>query len=235
MAVLYGVLAVALIWALVTAFASANTAVLAKASRVTGGVLALGAAVLLGLRGRIDMALALAGAGAWLLGWSGLTLPGFGGRRQQSPDQSSRVRSLRVEMTLDHDTGEMDGVVLAGARAGRHLSSLDEVGLQFLLRECRMDDPEGVRLIEAYLDRRFPHWRQTAQDQEPTPEAPARSGVMTDAEAYQILGLEPGAGLDVIHQAHRRLMKGLHPDQGGSTYLAARVNQARDHLLRQQR
>jgi DnaJ-domain-containing protein 1 len=94
-------------------------------------------------------------------------------------------------------------------------------------------DAESVALLESYLDRRFPAWRQDTQgDGAGRQSRAAASGKMTDEEAYQILGLQPGAGRDEIARAHRTLMKKLHPDQGGSTYLAARVNQAKDTLLR---
>jgi DnaJ-domain-containing protein 1 len=97
-------------------------------------------------------------------------------------------------------------------------------------------DVESVALLESYLDRRFPAWRQNAQGD--TAGGQSRStarGKMTDEEAYQVLGLQPGAGRDQISRAHRGLMKKLHPDQGGSTYLAARVNEAKDTLLRTHR
>jgi DnaJ-domain-containing protein 1 len=101
-----------------------------------------------------------------------------------------------------------------------------------LLNECHANDPDGVRLLEAYLDRRFPDWRTADQNDEPAhPEARPSSATMTKEEAYQVLGLPPGAGPDEVRRVHRTLMKKLHPDQGGSTYLAARVNQAKDTLL----
>jgi DnaJ-domain-containing protein 1 len=94
-------------------------------------------------------------------------------------------------------------------------------------------DRGSAALLESYLDRRFPAWRQHAQrDAAGRQRRAATSTEMTEQEAYQILGLQPGAGRDEIGRAHRALMKKLHPDQGGTTYLAARVNEAKDTLLR---
>jgi len=228
-----GIAAVIVLWWLLNSFAHANPARLARALRIFGGSLALGVAVLLGLRGRIDMALLFGSLGAWLLGWGSFRIPGFGGQAQPTPGGMSRVRSTSVEMELDHDTGEMNGTVLVGAFAGQRLSALDLAQLQHLLRECGSDDPDGVRLLEAYLDRRFPDWRMTARDDEQTQAGPRpSSGIMTEEEARQILDIRPGAGPEEIRQAYRKLMKKLHPDQGGSAYLAARVNQAKDVLLK---
>jgi hypothetical protein len=239
---MYGAAAVFAVWWLSKVFARSNTAALARALKVAGGVLALGAAGVLGLRGRIDMALLLASLAAWLLGWSvfrmpGLgALPGFGPRAAPSPGRVSRVRSAMIEMELDHDTGTMGGTVLAGPFAGRRLDDLDEAALKALYEACRASDPEGLRLLEAYLDRRFAGWREDAQaDPHPGARGVAQTGAMTEQEAYQILGLEPGAPADEIGRAHRSLMKKLHPDQGGSTYLAARVNQAKEVLLARRR
>jgi DnaJ-domain-containing protein 1 len=127
--------------------------------------------------------------------------------------------------------------VTAGPEAGR---ALDDFTLDELIALARGFDAESWALLESYLDRRFPAWREHAQGEgagrsggEDRRAAP--SGKMTAEEAYQILGLKPGAGRDDISRAHRGLMKKLHPDQGGSTYLAARVNEAKDTLLRNHR
>ncbi|MBM1175431.1 DnaJ domain-containing protein [Microvirga arabica] len=229
---LYGIAAVTVLWFFLSNFAHANPATLAKFLKITGGVLSLGLAGLLAVRGRVDMALLTGSLGAWLLGWSRFTVPGLGTRSQRTSGSTSRVRSGLIEMTLDHDTGEMEGSVLAGTFAGQQLGSLDEARLRDLLTECQAGDPDGVRLLEAYLDRCFPHWREDTQNEEQRrAAAQPTSGVMNPEEAYRILDLQPGATPDQIRQAHRSLMKKLHPDQGGSTYLAARVNQAKDLLL----
>jgi DnaJ domain len=232
MTLIYGIAAVALVWWLSQKFAHTNAAVLAKALKVVGGVLALGAAGVMALRGRIDMAFLLGGLGAWLLGWSVYQLPWMQGSRPRTPGGVSRVRSAMIEMELHHDTGAMSGSVLAGSLAGRRLDDLDETALRLLYEECRAADLDGVRLLEAYLDRRFPRWREHAEPHaDAGPGAQPQAGSMTEQEAYQVLGLEPGAGVDEIRRAHRTLMKRLHPDQGGSTYLAARVNLAKEILL----
>jgi hypothetical protein len=229
---LYGIAAVAILWWFLSNLAQANPATLARLLKVIGGIVALAVAGLLAVRGRIDMALLIGSLAAWLLGWSRFTFPNFGGRPQRAPGSTSRVRSKLIEMTLDHDTGEIGGSVLAGAFAGQQLGSLDAARLRDLLIECHASDPDGVRLLEAYLDRRYPQWREDNRTEEqPHADAQSPSGVMTPEEAYRILELRPGASPDEIRQAHRTLMKKLHPDQGGSTYLAARVNQAKDVLL----
>jgi hypothetical protein len=115
---LYGAGVLVVLWWLSKTFATINPTALAKGIRIAGGVAALGVAALLGLRGRIEMAFLVGGAGAWLLGWNGLPIRGFGSRTAKQPGAVSRVRSAMIEMELDHDTGDMDGTVLAGARGG---------------------------------------------------------------------------------------------------------------------
>src|SRR5690606_22371906 len=96
-------------------------------------------------------------------------------------------------------------------------------------------DDESRALLVAYLDRRDAGWREYAQADAATGRSAASSGKMSEQEAYQILGLEPGASAEDIARAHRTLMKKLHPDQGGSTYLAARINEAKEVLTRRHR
>jgi len=140
-------------------------------------------------------------------------------------------------MELDHASGMIDGVVLVGAFEGRRLGELDEAELDSLLRACRVQDPEGARLLEAYLDRRF---AGRGPAQEGDGDAGGRSGgrvsaAMTEDEAYEVLGLGKDASREDVSRAHRALMKKLHPDQGGTTSLAARVNEAKDVLMRRHR
>jgi DnaJ-class molecular chaperone len=100
-----------------------------------------------------------------------------------------------------------------------------------LLRECRAADEESARLIEAYLDRADPDWQEDFAGARTEHRAAPGGGDVTVEEAYAILGLAPGADVEAIRAAHRRLMKQLHPDHGGTDYLATKINRARDVLL----
>ena len=232
MTLLYGIALAALLWWLSKVYARSDTAALAKMARTGGGVIALGGAAILGMKGQIGTALLLASLGAWALGWNALSLPGPWQGSKGGAGRFSRIRSAMIEMEIDHGTGAVEGTVLAGSLAGRRLSSLDPAGLRHLHEECSALDPDGLPLLEAYLDRRFTGWRENAQgDRDTRTRTHAPSGVMTKEEAYQVLGLQPGASLDEIRQAYRTLMKKLHPDHGGTAYLAARVNQAKEVLL----
>ena len=157
----------------------------------------------------------------WVQRWR--TNKRFGGSAPQTGAANS-VETAFLSMTLHHDSGRMTGSVKAGQFAGRDLATLTLVELLGLLQECQAADADSVALLEAWLDRAHPDWRAE-------PAAEPRSGAMTRAEALEILGLAEGADEDSIRAAHRRLMRSAHPDQGGSAWLAARINAARDFLL----
>ena len=134
-------------------------------------------------------------------------------------------------MVLDHDSGTMNGRVRSGRHAGRDLSTMRIDDLMDLWREIG-SDLESRSLLEAYLDRRHPLWRHDAEaDAAAGRGRAARTGAMTDDEAHQVLGLGPGASEAEVREAHRRLMKAVHPDLGGSTFLAAKINEAKDRLV----
>ncbi len=179
------------------------------------------------LLGRTSISLGLFGLAAALFGRARAR-----SRGTRSARQTSRVRTAALEMELDLDTGAMNGLVLVGQFEGRELDALSEDELRLLYTELR-GDPESVQVLEAYLDRRAPTWRDgfDADTGEGLGAAPA-AGSMTEEEAYEVLGLAAGASEAEIRKAHRRLMKRVHPDTGGSVFLAARINEAKDVLLR---
>ncbi|MBB4264445.1 molecular chaperone DnaJ [Roseospira visakhapatnamensis] len=164
-----------------------------------------------------------------------------GARRGQRDDRAgqSEVSTRFLRMTLDHASGAMTGLVLEGRAAGRMLSDLTDEALAALWRETGAD-PDSRQVLEAWLDRARPDWRETLTGLGAGPGAgessggaapPPGGGGMDRTEALALLGLEDGADTDAIQAAWRRLMRGVHPDHGGSPYLAARLNQARDLLL----
>jgi len=150
------------------------------------------------------------------------------GGPQPRAGQQSVVNSKRLRMSLDHASGAIEGCVTVGVYAGQTLEQLSLAQLRELYAACQRDDPEGVRLLDAYIQRhRDQQWHGTAPHQADA----AAEGTMDDHEALAILGLKPGATRADILQAHKRLMSRLHPDKGGSNYLASKINQAKELLL----
>jgi len=147
-----------------------------------------------------------------------------------APGRTSEVTTRFLRMVLDHDSGEMSGEVLEGAFAGRELAQLDQAELIALWRECRAADAQSAAVLEAYLDRTLgADWREAAGAG--GGESAGGAEGMSRQDAYKILGLEPGASDSDIREAHRRLMQKVHPDHGGSNYLAAKINRAKELLL----
>lgn len=193
--------------------------------------------------GRVGLLFALVPAGFWLY----RRIQRAKAERGPSPGQATEVRTRFLQMRLDHDSGALDGEILDGRYEGQNLSQLALAALLELLQDYRIADAQSASVLEAYLDRTQPDWRDSDEEAESEARAagsgtgngqsrsqgPAgTSGPMTRAEALEILGLEEGAGADAIREAHRRLMQKLHPDHGGSNYLAAKLNEAKELLLR---
>ena len=154
------------------------------------------------------------------------------GGNQPAAGQSSQVETDYLQMKLDHDTGNLSGTVKAGTHSGRNLQDLSLEELLQLYEEYARIDEDSKLLLGNYLDRTHgTDWRTQFENEATTDEASGISGNLSDEEAYAILGLEPGADKTSIIEAHRRLIQKLHPDRGGSSYLATKINQAKDLLL----
>jgi len=178
------------------------------------------------LTGRVVLALPLFLVFLYILIRSlGMRLPAGPVR---SGGKQSTVQTEYLDMILDHASGQMAGRVRKGPFEGRDLSDMRPEELMALWRECAARDEQSGRVMESYLDRHHEGWREAAQAQD---EAPRRAGPMTPDEARELLGVGPKATEKDIRNAHRKLMRTHHPDQGGSSEEAARLNQARDVLL----
>lgn len=165
------------------------------------------------------------------LGLSGLPGAAAGTHGPGGRGRTSSIRARFLEMTLDHGSGEMDGLILEGALQGCRLSELELEQLLDLLTLCRSKDAQSAALLEAYLDRRHgSDWRQRARGEANTA-PPSDTAPLTREEAFSVLGLEEGASAEEIRHAHRRLIQRFHPDRGGSDYLAAKINAAKRLLL----
>lgn len=185
--------------------------------------LGVGLAALFGLLGLVT------GRPVWAvvgLGAAGLIafLGRGGGAARRAP--TSDIETAYLRMHLDQASGDIRGEVLDGRYRGRRVEEMAADEVVDLLAECLAADPQGAQLLEAYLDRVHPGWREQARSADA-----AAAGPMSREEAYKVLGLQPGASASDVRAAHRRLMKHHHPDRGGSTYLAAKINEAKDVLL----
>ena len=211
-------------------FAYASPAKAAGLIRRIGGLGLMGIAGVFALRGGgIFVAVPLFVAGLGLMGQSN-PFAGFSWSREKQPGQRSRVATSLLAMELDHDSSEMKGEILAGPLRGRQLSTLTDLELQTFYAQCAAAGDQSGALLESWLNRYRAGW----SDRWETPRQrtrPQSSSTMSRDEALAVLGLKKGATSDSIRTAHRRLMKELHPDRGGSDYLAAKVNQAKDVLL----
>ncbi|MGB5833371.1 MAG: DnaJ domain-containing protein [Thiohalocapsa sp.] len=164
-----------------------------------------------------------------------LGLGGLGARVGKSGvGRNSSIRTRYLDVTLEHDSGRMDGSVREGPFMGRHLSELDLEQLLRMLELYQDTDAQSASVLTAYLD------REHGEDWRASVAADAGSGAngkaavargMSRDDAWAILGLEPHADADAIRASHRRLMLKLHPDRGGSDYLAAQINAAKALLL----
>lgn len=172
-------------------------------------------------------------------GWAVLLLPALlrwraiaqamRNMRGPTPGKNSDIETPYLRMTLEHDSGVLRGTVLQGKFEGRNLEELSLDELVELLHECRVNDPQSATVLETYLDRvHGAEWRGAGEE---AGAGSASGGTMTRDDAYEVLGLQPGASEDEIRDAHRKLLMANHPDKGGSTYLAAQINQAKDTLL----
>ncbi|NMD06804.1 MAG: DnaJ domain-containing protein [Phyllobacteriaceae bacterium] len=198
------------------------------AQKVAGGGI-IGFSGLLALRGNMNVAIPVFLFGLGLLGKSSVFPNGFNWPGQKTSGQKSRVATALLAMELDHDSGSMNGEVLAGPAKGKLLSSMSDAELQAFHGLCVEARDQSAALLEAWLDRNKGEWRSTWG--EGGAKSAASNGPMSRDEALAILGLQSGASEDEVRAAHRRLMKEFHPDKGGTDYLAAKINAAKDVLL----
>ncbi|WP_223420974.1 J domain-containing protein [Tateyamaria pelophila] len=149
----------------------------------------------------------------------------------KSPKQTSQVRSAHLEMSLDHETGVIDGRILTGNLQGQILSDLERQDLLRFYIEIQAD-ADTVKLLETFLDSAHPDWRDHMEERTTRDEAASPlSEKLSRDEAFRLLGLEEGSSAEEIREAYHRLIKRVHPDRGGSAALTAQITEARNKLL----
>ena len=212
-------------------FLRANPSTLARLFRpilVVLGIIGVGGLLILGVRfvpSFLPELLGLVGFIATALIARAVRRRPSGGFSSPGTGQRTEVRTAFLEAWIDHGTGDVGGTVLSGRFVGRTLDGLADQELLDLHAEC-VRDPDSLKVLESYLDRRLgADWRRARRP----PPGPRTD--MTRDEALAVLGLAEGASDEEIRAAHRRLIQRMHPDVGGSADLAARINRAKDVLL----
>jgi len=216
-------------WYLIKSFANAQPAKARGLIRKIGGVAVMAFGAFMMVKGEINVAIPMFMLGLGLMGQQAMFPNGMPWQRK-TPGQASKVSTSIIAMQLDHDTGRMEGEVLSGAYKGRKLSSLTLPEAQALHAQCAAAPDQSRALFESWIERTRPEWR-AAWNSRAGRAAATTSQKMTRGEALAILGIKEGATEDDIRAAHRRLMKTAHPDLGGSDYLAAKINEAKEYLL----
>lgn len=141
-----------------------------------------------------------------------------------SGSQQTETSTQELRMRLDHESGDIYGEVLVGRHEGRALSDLSPMEIKEL--HLALKETESRRLLEAYADRYHPTILDPQAEGSPT-----ASPEMTHGRALKVLGLSTAATKDEIVAAHRRLIQRMHPDRGGSSFLAAELNAAKKFLM----
>ena len=159
-----------------------------------------------------------------------LSMSGKGAHSNNGTGAESRVATASLVMTLNHATGQINGEVIAGQFENRLLSELSNAELYQFYQYCESNDVDAIRLLDAYIARERSDWHEAPESDNGEDNLAKGDGVSV-REAYDILGLQPDADKEQIISAHRSLMSQLHPDRGGSNYLAAKVNEAKKILL----
>lgn len=141
---------------------------------------------------------------------------------------NARFKSQHLHITVNFASGQVAGEIIAGEFKGQSLANLSDETLQQLLSEFQRSDKKSYYLLAAYMRSRgfTQHSQQGAQSAEQA------GGGLSVEEALEILNLTSMPTKKEVITAHRKLMSKLHPDKGGSDYLAARVNEAREVLLK---
>jgi len=223
----YFIIGITLLIALIiggNALATANPATIVRAVRVAALIILTITAGFFAFTGRLQIASGLVFGALFFL----RNKPLFA-NRQASDGQQSDVKTDWLHATLDHDSGEMNALILKGEFEGKRLSDLALAELRHLHHELSRDT-QSTSILETYIQRNFSDKDADDTTDNSSRSSEAYSGAMSSAEAYEILELKPGASQSDIKSAHRRLMKKFHPDHDGSAYMAAKLNQAKDIL-----